>query len=72
MEVYSSQANYLMCKLSGIKAKDLTLALLKNNNILIKDLSDKNGFENMEMIRIAIKSKEDNDELIKALKQNEK
>lgn len=72
IETYPSQANYLMCKLSDIKAKDLTLSLLKNNNILIKDLSDKNGFENMEMIRIAIKSKEDNDELIKALKQNEK
>ena len=68
LKVYNSEANYVMCELKGIKAKELTLSLLKNNNILIKELSDKNGFDNVEMIRIAVKSKEDNDELISALK----
>lgn len=69
LKVYDSQANYVMCELKDIKSKDLTLSLLKNNNILIKDLSEKNGFNNIEMIRIAVKSKEDNDELLKALKE---
>lgn len=69
LKVYDSQANYVMCELKNIKSKDLTLSLLKNNNILIKDLSEKNGFKNIEMIRIAVKSKEDNDELLKALKE---
>jgi len=71
LEVYNSQANYIMCKLNNIKASDLTLSLLKNN-ILIKELSEKHGFENTEMIRIAIKSKEDNNQLLNALNNYKK
>ena len=67
IKVYNSQANYLMCELKESNSSDLTLYLLKNNNIFIKDLKNKKGFENKEMIRIAIKSHDDNIEIINAI-----
>lgn len=67
IKVYNSQANYLMCELKKLNSSDLTLYLLKNNNIFIKDLKNKKGFENKEMIRIAIKSHDDNIEIINAI-----
>ena len=67
IKVYNSQANYLMCELKELNSSDLTLYLLKNNNIFIKDLKNKKGFENKEMIRIAIKSHDDNIEIINAI-----
>ncbi len=69
LDVYDSQANYVMCKIKGkFKAHDLCLYLLKKHNILIKDLSNKNGFSGLEMIRIAIKDTENNNNLISAMK----
>lgn len=67
IKVYNSQANYLMCELKELNSSDLTLYLLKNNNIFIKDLKNKKGFKNKEMIRIAIKSHDDNIEIINAI-----
>lgn len=67
IKVYNSQANYLMCELKESNSSDLALYLLKNNNIFIKDLKNKKGFENKEMIRIAIKSHDDNIEIINAI-----
>lgn len=67
IKVYNSQANYLMCELKELNSSDLTLYLLKNNNIFIKDLKNKKGFENKEMIRITIKSHDDNIEIINAI-----
>lgn len=70
INVYESQANYVMCELTNnILAKELTIFLLKNYNILIKDLSNKNGLDNKQMIRLAVKSKEENDILIEALRK---
>lgn len=66
---YESQANYIMCKLESKNSTDLANYLIKNYSILIKDLKDKKGFENVNFIRLAVKSKEDNDELIEALKK---
>lgn len=67
---YPSQANYIMCELEeGINSKDLATLLLKKHNILIKDLSVKSGFHNKPFIRIAVKSKEDNDLLIFGMKK---
>lgn len=64
---YESQANYIMCQLKGKDSTNLANYLLKNHSILIKDLKNKKGFENADFIRLAVKSKEDNDELITAL-----
>ena len=69
VQVYESQANYIMLKLNDIDSKDLTLYLLDNYNLLIKDLSNKNGFENENFIRIAVKTEEENQILIDALKK---
>lgn len=65
---YESQANYIMCKLEGKDSTKLSNYLIKNYNILIKDLKNKKGFEGADFIRLAVKSKEDNDEIIDALK----
>ena len=45
---------------------------MKYYNILIKDLSGKDGFENEQYIRLAIKSKEDNDLLLEAMRKYKK
>lgn len=67
LKPYESQANYIMCRLEGKNSSDLANYLLKNYSILIKDLKNKKGFENVDFIRLAVKSTEDNDELINAL-----
>ena len=72
LKVYKSQANYIMCKLINTKAEDLANYLMKYYNILIKDLSGKDGFENEQYIRLAIKSKEDNDLLLEAMRKYKK
>jgi len=68
--VLPTEANFLMCEVkeSNGSARMLTQKLLEEYNILIKDLSDKKGIEG-EYIRLAIKTKEENDCLILALKQ---
>lgn len=68
LTVYPSQANYLMCKVDGIKSRDLATQLVEKHNILIKDLSTKSGFDGKQYIRIAVRNREDNEALIAALK----
>lgn len=68
LKPYESQANYIMCRLEGRNSTALANYLIKNYSILIKDLKNKKGFENVDFIRLAVKSTKDNDELIEALK----
>ena len=70
LEVYPSQANFVMCRLKGITAADLCTSLL-HENIFVKDLTKKikNGHQ---YIRLSIRSEEDNDRLITALRQLKK
>lgn len=69
LQVLPSQANYFLCRvLAPFNSKQLTEKLLLDYNILIKDCSGKLGFENDNYIRIAIRDKKDNDELVKQLK----
>lgn len=67
--IYLSEANYFMCKLLSGSANELAEYLLDNNKILIKVLNGKNGFDDGEYIRIAIKSTIDNDYLVKSIKE---
>ena len=68
LRVIGSQANYFMAELTnGMTASQLTKALLVRHAILIKDLSAK--IRSGTFIRIAIRSREDNDRLIAALIQ---
>lgn len=70
LEVYPSQANYVLCKIiDKISSEDLAIKLLDEYNIFIKDLSSKKGFENGQYIRLAVRNTEDNDKLIAALKE---
>ena len=66
--VFPSQANYVLCRIDGKKAADLTVSLLEKYNIFIKDLSSKKGFESGDYIRLAVRDQKDNDVLIAALK----
>lgn len=70
LKVYPSQANFILCKLSGDNnSNKLAVELLKNCNIYIKDLTGKKCFDEEKFIRLAIRNKEDNDILIQALKE---
>ena len=70
LRVIDSQANYLLCEvLSPCGSTSLTETLLNDYNILIKDLSTKNGFHGAPYIRIAVKTPEENAVLIDALQQ---
>ena len=70
LTVFPSQANYFLCRLSGnLSAKKLTTNLLEGQDILIKDLTGKKGFEHGEFVRIAVRDENDNDRLLSALAQ---
>lgn len=68
LTVYDSQANYFLCRLTGgITSSELARILLCEHDILVKDCSTKKGFEGRNYIRIAIRNREDNNKLVKAL-----
>lgn len=67
LRVIPTQANFVMCEvLGGYSAEKLSEALLHRHNILIKDLSAKNGI-NGQYIRVAVKTSEENGQLLTAL-----
>lgn len=69
IRVLPSQANYLMCELTGnLSSRELTEILLDEYDILIKDLSKKKGFSGKSYIRLAVKRPEENERLIDALR----
>lgn len=70
LRVYPSQANYFLCEVTGgHTAHELTLRLLTDYNMLIKDCSSKKGFNpGRQYIRIAIRDRRDNSRLTEALK----
>lgn len=71
LRVIPSQANYVMCELTGKQsAREFTEKLLLDYNILIKDLTGKVKGTG-QYVRIAIRSEEDNEKLIRALKKQE-
>ena len=68
IRVIPSQANYVMVELTKeISAKELQKTILIRYNLLIKDLSSKICRRNY--LRLAVRSTEDNDVLLSALKQ---
>lgn len=72
LEVMPTQANYVMCRLTGsMSAKELAKVLLVNHNILIKDLSAKISKlgKTGEYVRIAVRDEKDNERLVQALRQ---
>ncbi len=68
LRVIPSQANYVMCEVQEpYTSRELAVRLLENN-ILIKDLSKKAGFDQKQYVRIAVRDDADNEKLIAALK----
>ncbi len=70
LRVIPSQANYFLCELTGgVSSHDLTLRLLTDHDILIKDCTTKKGFgkDGRQYVRIAIRDRHDNALLTKAL-----
>lgn len=69
LRVIPSQANYVMCEVQGTHtAKELATLLLEKHQILIKDLSSKEGISG-QFIRLAVKRPEENDILVRAVKE---
>ena len=72
LRVMPSQANYFLCEiLPSVNASQLVLTMLRQYNILVRDCSDKQGFDGKQYIRIAIRSHEDNVRFVQALKELE-
>jgi histidinol-phosphate/aromatic aminotransferase/cobyric acid decarboxylase-like protein len=68
LHVMPSQANYFLCEvLPPLTARQLVLTMLKRHNILMRDCSDKTGFDGKQYIRVAVRNHEDNAKLIKGL-----
>ena len=67
LRVVPSQANYFLCEVLDMRARELTERLLNSYDILIKDCSTKKGIEGKNYVRIAIRNSADNDRLVKAL-----
>lgn len=69
LRVIPSQANFITCEvLPPMTAGALTTKLL-DQEIIIKDLSTKTGFDGKQYVRLAVRSTEDNHALVKALTQ---
>lgn len=72
IQVIPSQANYFMIKIvSRFTPEELSAILLKDYNILIKSCNSKHGLEKRNYIRIAVRSREENNLLLCALKELE-
>lgn len=70
MRVIPSQANYIMAEITnGITAAELTRTLIIKHNILIKNLFAKVNKDERQYVRLAVKSTEENEKLISALRE---
>lgn len=68
LRVIPSEANYFLCEvIPPFNSPKLVDVLLRKHNILLKDCSQKHGFNKKNYVRIAVRDHHDNDKLIKAL-----
>lgn len=69
LRLIPSQANYVMIEITkGISAAELTRRLILKHNILVKNLCSKVNRDNRQYLRLAVKTREENDRLVGALK----
>lgn len=69
LRVIPSQANFVTAEvLAPHTAQELTIACLERD-LIIKDLSGKTGFDGKQYIRLAVRSTEDNERLLQALRE---
>ena len=70
LRVIPSQANYVMAEVTtGMTAKELNRKLIVKHNLLIKNLVAKIQQDGRQYIRLAVKTTEENDKLIAAIKE---
>ena len=68
LRVIPTQANFFLCEVTGdITTAELTMQLLSDYNILIKDCGKKLGMRGKKYIRLAIRNTEENDRLVSAM-----
>jgi histidinol-phosphate/aromatic aminotransferase/cobyric acid decarboxylase-like protein len=68
LEPIHSKANFMTCRITnGSSARDVAMSILKQQNILIKDLTGKPGITG-ECIRVAVKTPEENARLVEAFR----
>jgi len=67
IKAYPSQANFVLCELDGITSTELAEKLIKSD-IFIKDCYGKRGINSRKYIRLSIRTRKENDILLKALK----
>lgn len=73
LRLMPSQANYFLCEILPPKnANQLVLTMLKKYNILVRDCSDKKGFDGKQYMRIAVRSHEDNTKFVQAFRELDK
>lgn len=67
-KVYPSQANYVMCHIeNSVTSTELADILLNRYNVLIKNLTSKEGLNKGNYVRLSVKSDEENDYIVNAL-----
>lgn len=70
LKVFPSQANYVMCRIeNGMSSRKLADTMLNRYNILIKDLSTKEGLNGGNYIRLSVKTDEENDVVVEVLNE---
>ena len=69
IKVYNSEANYILCDLKKYNSTELAIKLLENDNIFIKDLRTKKAFKDMNYVRLAVRTIEENKKLVSSLKK---
>ena len=69
LHVMPTQANYVFCEVKQpFTASGIVMQMLKGHNILMSNCRAKKGLKGDRYIRIAVRGKEDNEKLVKALK----
>lgn len=69
IRVYPSQANFIMCQVRAPRCSNgIATELLNTYGLMIKDLSEKKGFDNKQYVRIAVKSEAENVYIYDSLK----
>ena len=66
IEVYDSEANYVLCNLGTKNSTEIAAKLLEEK-IFIKDLRTKSAFKDMNYIRLAVRTEEENKYLVERL-----
>ena len=68
--VFPTYSNYVMCRVDGgMTATELATIMLNRYNILIKDLSGKEGLFDGQYIRLSVRGDEDNNYVVRVLNE---